>query len=230
MPFDSTYKEYINNYCTNHLPTDSWFDSEFDFIANNELKSRVITEFKNVRFMYKLFEGLEVTEDLLLAEVRTQMLMYATIYEAIIHYVLFECYPDHIYVKELLMHTIPKQISIPSTKLTQLKTALQHNGKDIFTFYYDTCCKPITAVRFDEKCYTAQKLGLIKNITLPSSTEIKLVDELIKIYEIRNGIHLHAEIRKQIEYELELSKIAYKRMKPFVEQIKSKMTIDGKIN
>ena len=51
--------------------------------------------------------------------------------------------------------------------------------------------------------------------------------ELIRIYEIRNAIHIQAELKKQIEYHLLLSKIAYRRMQPFLEQIKNKLFKDG---
>lgn len=229
MPFDSIHKDYIKNYCVNHLPSDSWFETEFNFINDLELKQRVITEFKNVRFIYKLFEGLNATDELLLAEIRTQILMYASIYEAILHHVLFDRYADNEHVRQLLSHTIPKKISIPSHKLECLNSCLEHDGKTIVPFYYDTCNKPITSVRFDEKCYAAEKIGLIKNFLTQDGKTISFVDELIKIYEIRNGIHLHAELRKEIDYELELSKIAYRRMQPFVEQIKNQMIKDGKI-
>ena len=48
------------------------------------------------------------------------------------------------------------------------------------------------------------------------------------IYGYRNAIHLVAEQRKGIEYELELSKRAYRRMRPFIDQIKAKLKIDKK--
>ena len=53
--------------------------------------------------------------------------------------------------------------------------------------------------------------------------------ELVRIYEVRNAIHLHAEIKKDIDYHLELSKIAYLRMQPFLQQIKTKLSADGLI-
>ena len=53
--------------------------------------------------------------------------------------------------------------------------------------------------------------------------------ELIELYSYRNGIHIMAEQRKGISYELELSKKAYRRMKPFIDQIKDKLHQDGKI-
>lgn len=58
--------------------------------------------------------------------------------------------------------------------------------------------------------------------------EIDLTSELIEIYGYRNAIHLVAEQRKGIEYELELSKRAYRRMSPFINQIKSKLKMDQK--
>lgn len=52
--------------------------------------------------------------------------------------------------------------------------------------------------------------------------------EIIEIYGYRNAIHLIAEQRKGIEYELELSKRAYRRMCPFIDQIKRKLRSDRK--
>lgn len=57
---------------------------------------------------------------------------------------------------------------------------------------------------------------------------VSLPEELIEIYSYRNGIHLIAEQRKGISYEINLSKKAYRRMKPFIEQIKEKLQEDGK--
>lgn len=55
-----------------------------------------------------------------------------------------------------------------------------------------------------------------------------MTSEIIEIYGYRNAIHLVAEQRKGIEYELELSKRAYRRMCPFIDQIKEKLKMDRK--
>lgn len=214
MPFSEEIKEYVVKYCNSHLPNEKWFEENFDFIQDDVLRERLIIEFKNVRFMYKLFEGINAKEELLLAQVRLQILMYASIYEAVIHYLLFEVFKDTEKVKSLMLHTIPKKISISSAKLEKLEKELQHDEKRIVPFYYAECRKELTAIRFDDKCKVAQQIGLIDS---------SLCSEIISIYEIRNGLHMHAEIRKQIEYELETSRIAYRRMKLFVEQIKKKI-------
>ena len=46
-----------------------------------------------------------------------------------------------------------------------------------------------------------------------------LKEDIIEFYEARNAIHIHAEIRKSLEYQLDLSKRAYMRMEPFTDQI-----------
>jgi hypothetical protein len=70
-------------------------------------------------------------------------------------------------------------------------------------------------VRFDKKTDCAVELGLIKS---------SLRDDLVDFYEARNAIHLHAEIKKNLNYQLELSKRAYRRLKPFKEQICTRLT------
>lgn len=57
-----------------------------------------------------------------------------------------------------------------------------------------------------------------------------LKDELIEIYEARNAIHIHAEIRKSLDYQLELSKNAYRRMRPFIDQIRHNLSSIAKEN
>ena len=218
MPFKSEVQNYVINYYEQHLPNDKWLDDNYDFIENIDLRERIKIEFKNARIVYKLFEGLQAKGQLLLAEVRLQILMFASIYEAIIHYLLFDVYYDATQVKELQQHTIPKRVSIPSNKKLTLKNALSHDGKDIIPFYYDKCKREITSIRFDEKCRVAMELGLI---------DMELMGELTKIYEIRNGLHIHAEMKKEIEYEIEQSRLAYWRMEKFVKGVKEYMSRTG---
>ena len=84
-------------------------------------------------------------------------------------------------------------------------------------------------IRFDEKCRTAEKLGLLHTFVDKEGNEVNLLNEIIEIYSNRNGIHIIAEQRKNIQYELDLSKKAYRRMKPFIAQLKEKLEADGKI-
>ena len=126
-------------------------------------------------------------------------------------------------------HTIPIRISIPQDKKNKLQDALSHDGKEIIPFYYGRKEKEKPQVRFDDKCRTAESLGLIHKFINDKGIEVDLPSELIEIYSYRNGIHIIAEQRKGISYELDLSKRAYRRMRPFIDQIKEKLGQDGKI-
>ena len=138
-------------------------------------------------------------------------------------------YSDTEEFDELMHHVVPIKISIPENKLNILQNELSHDGKIIVPFYYVRKKKDKPQVRFDHKCETAEKLGLIHKYINDDGIEIDLPAEIIEIYSYRNGIHIIAEQRKGINYELDLSKKAYRRMRPFIDQIKKKLTADGKI-
>lgn len=241
MPFEKELKDSIISYCSRDLPKDEWYENAFDFVKDNTLRNRLISEFKNARFVYKFFEGISAEDELLLAEVKMQVLMYASVYEATIHYVLFDEYykNDHV-VQNLLTQNVNKPFSIPTNQLARINSLLCHDGKTIIPYFATTQKRDITKIRFDEKCIAAFQLGILKDIpqqSIPTAEilpEIKqspgmstFCSELIRIYEVRNAIHLHAELKKEIDYHLALSRIAYRRMQPFLQQIKEKLSMDG---
>ena len=229
MAFSEKIKKEIESYCISHLASDEWYENEFSFIQDAELKNRIIAEFKAIRFAYKLYEGIGATDANLMFEVRNQILAYASIYEAVLEYVLFTYYFDTDEFDALMHHTIPIKIDIPVNKRCKLQEELSHDGKEIVPFYYSKKRKEKSKVRFDDKCRTAERLGIIHKFVNKENEEIDLPAELIEIYSYRNGIHIIAEQRKGINYELDLSKRAYRRMRPFIDQLKEKLIKDGKI-
>lgn len=229
MAFSEEFRREIELYCNNHLPENSWYENEFCFIQNIELKNRIIAEFKAIRFAYKLYEGIGATDENLVFEVRNQILGYASIYEAVIENILTTYYSDSTEFDNLMHHNIPVRISIPQYKQKILQNALAHDGKIIEPFYYARRMKDPPQVRFDDKCRTAEKLKLIHKFLNEDGIEVDLPSEIIEIYSHRNGIHLIAEQRKGLNYELELSKRAYRRIRPFIDQIKERLLEDGKI-
>lgn len=229
MAFSKELKNEIELYCFSHLATDSWYENEFCFIQDIELRNRIIAEFKAIRFAYKLYEGIEATGENLMFEVRNQILGYASIYEAVIENVLNTYYSNTTEFDSLMHHVIPVKISIPQNKQVLLQDVLSHDNKEIVPFYYTRKKKEKPQVRFDDKCKTAENLGLLHKFVNSDGIEIDLPSEIIEIYSYRNGIHIIAEQRKGLNYELCLSKKAYRRMRPFVDQIKEKLIEDGKI-
>lgn len=227
MPLEKEIIEEIKKYCESHLPENNWYENEFNFISDDNLRKRIIQEFKAIRFAYKLYEGIQAKEENLIFQVRNQILSYASIYEAIVEHVLTTYYNATKEYDELIHHRIPVQISIPKDQQSKLEDILSHDGKDVVPFYFAEKKKEKSKIRFEDKCNTAQDIGLIHSFTDSRGNKVELPEEIKEIYSFRNGIHLIAEQKKRISYELELSKKAYKRMRPFIDQIKFKLEKDG---
>lgn len=215
MAFNQETSEAIRSYATAHLPDENWHRQFFSFISNPVLANRLGDEFLATRFVYKVLEGLAADSWLQRTQIRLQVLSYASIYEAVIHHVLFERLPDYPQVIQLTEFPMKKLISIPREKLEVLDQYLNHDGKRVIPTYESIGKTDEAKVRFDRKAQCACDLGFI---------EAWLRDELIEFYEARNSIHLHAEIRKSLEYQLDLSRRAYMRMEPFREQITAKLS------
>lgn len=94
MSFTVDIKNKIYEYCNNHLPDEDWYSGEFEFIEDDILRKRLNVEFRGTRFAYKLYEGIKAEGENLIFEVRHQILSYASIYEAVMHYVLYTYYQD----------------------------------------------------------------------------------------------------------------------------------------
>lgn len=228
MPLTKEIQNAVYLYCNNHLADEAWYNEEFEFIEDESLRKRLVEEFRGIRFAYKLYEGIEAKGENLIFEIRHQIFSYATIYEAVIHSVLYTYYKDTPEFHKLQYHIAPAKIDISEAKLAVLKRELTHNGEEILTYHKQERKKDDTQIRFDDKCRTAEEIGLLHSFTNNAGIEIDLISEIIEIYGYRNAIHLVAEQRKGIEYELELSKRAYRRMRPFINQIKEKLKIDKK--
>lgn len=215
MPFKEELIQQIEDYVEGHLPENDWYENYFDFIDDSVLAERLEKEFKATRYIYKILEGVQATDALQLMQIRIQIISYASIYEAMIHYLLFDKLKDNEKVKELFFITLPVEISIPKDKMEKLQKELMHNGSEILTYVKKRKKTDLSKIRFDKKAEVTCELGLIDE---------ELKKELIQFYEYRNAIHIHAEIKKAIQYELEMSKKAYWRFKKF------KLCIEDRLN
>jgi hypothetical protein len=210
VPLEPETIKTVDDYVTKHIADPTWHRNFFGFLSDPNLADRLSDEFMSARYIYKLLEGLEAVGWLQRAEVRVQLLLYASIYEAVLHHVLFVDLTNMHEVVELTKQPRLKPYSIPADSLARLSAELNHDRKEIVPAYNSTAVIPLTQVRFDRKVRCARALGIVDE---------DLSGDLIAIYDARNAIHIHAEIRKGVEYELELSKMAYQRMQPFKRQV-----------
>lgn len=113
MPFEDKITDYIYNYCNNHLPEEGWYQNELDFIEDDKLRTRLIQEFKSIRFAYKLYEGIQASEENHIFQIRYQIFAYASLYEAILDYVIKNYYLDDENIKKIHYICILKRFDIP---------------------------------------------------------------------------------------------------------------------
>jgi hypothetical protein len=214
VAFSEGVRDDIKEYIDGHLADWEWHQNRFSFVSDHTLRDRLADEFMSTRYVYKLLEGMAADGWLLRAQIRLQILSYASIYEAVIHHILFDDLSTNPKVQALTEFKTKKQISIPADKKAALEVALEHDGKKIIPTYEGIGRTEESKVRFEKKAECAAELGLIENW---------LMEEIIEFYEARNAIHIHAEIRKSLDYQLDLSKRAYLRMEPFVEQVSTNL-------
>lgn len=119
---------------------------------------------------------------------------------------LFGVSKDDSRVQELGKYASLKTYDVPASKFT----AFQHDGRGFVAAYWAHSKAETSKILFDDKVDAAVDLGML---------DPDLGADLKRIYEARNSIHLHAELKKQLEFDLDLGRLAYWRMGPFCEQL-----------
>lgn len=211
MAFPDQLKIDVENYINKHHPNQALWEQYFDieFVSDANLASRLVQEMMAVRTVYQLLEGLRAKNELLRAQTKIQIITYASIYEAVLHHVIFKtALKDTQDVIKLLTKEKYVKRSLPSPH-----NNLTHNGEKILTMAKVTDIRDERYIKFEEILLVGKTLSLIDQ---------SLYDDLLELYNLRNAIHIHAEIAKGVNYELQISKKAHKLLKPFKSQI-----IDG---
>jgi hypothetical protein len=218
VPFPESIKTAINDYVAKYTGDHKFYNEYFWFISNVDLRTRLEEEFKSARYVYKLLEGLQAKDWLLNAEVRIQILLYASIYEAVLHHVLLQDYAESDAVKGLTTYEARKKINISGAIKQNIINTYSPSG-DVVVYQTESAAVDERKIVFEDKAKAALDLGLIDQ---------QIYDVVVKIYSLRNAIHLHAELRRNIVYEIETAKEAYWHLQGFCRRIAEKMSRDGK--
>ncbi|MGM4965747.1 hypothetical protein AB7714_19785 [Tardiphaga sp. 1201_B9_N1_1] len=206
MPLEQTLRDNILAYCTRDLPGDiEWHIAQFEFIDDSELKKSLGRAYYAARYVAKLMEALRPDVEFSHPFVKFQIIQYASIYEAVVAFLLWTKYQDHPEVKKLQTHKAYKPVSALGSL-----TKMTFDGEEIHPCLYKDAKTQRNTIPFKEKVDCAVRLGLIDEAY---SGDIK------KTYALRNLAHLEAEAQQQINVELEEARIGYWRMKPFLERI-----------
>jgi hypothetical protein len=141
-----------------------------------------------------------------------QIMQYASIYEAVITYLLWTRYAKHEEVITLQTHKAYK----PVNALGSL-TSMLFDKQVLFTCVYRDEKTPKNSIAFKDKVDCAVRIGFVDEA---------YAEDIKRVYELRNLAHIEAEAKKQIEVELEQAKKSYWRVKPFLEKITNILSED----
>lgn len=202
MPLEEKERELILEYCDKYVPKIEIVKKYFDFVGKDDLRDLLAAEYVAARYIYKLGEALNVDGSKLAAHAKFQIVQYASIYEAIIVYVLWEHYGESSQVTSIEYYTalkksatIPKDISIRTSEDEEVFLCTESKRKNTQH-----------SIKFDEKVDAAISIGFVDE---------QIGGEIKEFYRLRNGIHLENAVKNGIQYELDQSLLAYRRIKPF---------------
>lgn len=214
MPLEESIRTTIAAYCKRDLPGDlQWHIDQFAFIADEELRRRLGRAFYSARYVAKLMEALLAGSDQIHPFVKFQIMQYASIYEAVVSYLLWTKYAEHEEVKRLQTHKAYK----PVAALGGI-TTMKYGEENIHTCVYRDSKTPRNSIPFKDKVDCAVRIGFVDEA---------YAEDIKRTYELRNLAHIETEAEKQIEVDLEQSKTGYWRIKPFLEKITSTLTDDA---
>ena len=215
MAFDPLTRQTVDTYARQDLAGDLNHHIQFFSFLNDDpdLMQRVGEEYYSARYLYKLLEGLRIDDPWgKHAQVQLQVQQYASIYEACVHHLLFVQCKERPEVQALLRIPTLKDWSVNSDIQRKLDAASAAAGRTIVAAVESTTKLPDTKVRFDAKVRAAIEIGIVDE---------DLGGELVNFYTVRNMIHIHAELKKGVDWawEIEFARQAYWRLLKFKDQV-----------
>jgi hypothetical protein len=207
MPLDKVVSDAVIAYCEKDLPSHEKVAKMFEFIEDSKLRHQIEAEFHAGRYIYKLGQGLSVKNERLRAHVKFQIVQYAAIYEAIIVHLLWGRYKDHDEVKKIETKTA----HTASVSLPRNLKLMTDKGQEVFLHVRTEKEANTQSIKFDDKIKASVAIGFLSK---------ELGEEIKTFYKLRNGIHLESAIKNEVEYEIDNSRAAYRRMSPFTQGIK----------
>jgi hypothetical protein len=206
MPIDQNIRNAILEYCARDLPGAlAWHVDQFSFVSDPELRLRLGRAYYSARYVSKLMEALLASGDEIHPFVKFQIMQYASIYEATINYLLWTRYAEHPDLLALQTHKSYKPVNALGSH-----TSMTFSNEQLFTCVYRDTRTPKNSIPFKDKVDCAVRIGFV---------DAAFADDIKRTYELRNLAHLETEAAKQIEVEIEQSKQAYWRLKPFLDRI-----------
>lgn len=207
MPLNKEDRENVLRYCDRDVPTAAQVAGLFDFVVDAALKDALTREYQAARYIYKLQEALNVSDEKLAAHAKFQIVQFASIYEAIIVHILWSRYPESPEVRNIEFYKALRKIA-QFPKNIEVKTP---EGLEVHLCIEAELKNTRHSIKFDDKVDAAVAIGFI---------DPALGEEIKEIFKIRNGVHIENAVKNEIAYEIGQAQLAYWRMIPFTTGIR----------
>lgn len=205
----------VVNYCNKDLVPDAdydaeeqfeseWFENYFDFLGDENLKKHLGTAFYQARFMYKLMSALRLPKAKHQGIVKFQIIQYASIYEAILDYILKRDFEDEITERHGDMVYTPVPALSKDTKIF-------YKENPIYSCQKVKKKKAIRFMRIDWRTAFAVEKGIISE---------DVSKRICALYDLRNNVHILKATRNNYFPTIRQSKDAFELMEEFVAQVK----------
>lgn len=216
MPLPAQIRRLVNDYLFKHIVPKTirprpqtameWFEEQFQFIDDVQLQKHLAEAFYQARYLGRFCEALGLPATFNRAFVKAQVVLYASIFEAIIDRGLETKIEDAIVVEMLSAEEY-----VPVDGALAKGISLVH-GSGTDTVPLSVCKvrkrrRPLQLVRFEERVDAAHKLGLV-----PAD----LVDFIKTLYQSRNGIHVLNAAKHDLKPDANESTEAFKNLHTFL--------------
>ena len=208
----------IVNYCNMHIVPDEsyiasqtgyqseWFERYFDFIPNHLLGRYLGESFYQARFLYKIMLALRLPSSKNIGFVKFQIIQYASICEALIHYVIETRFKD-----EYASQNRPYEFCQLPNALSNL-TTIFFDKKPLFLCQKKDKKIDLKRERIDSKISFCRG----KNIISESSAQ-----QFKQLYDDRNNIHILKAVNSNYRPRVQEAKNAFLLMQRVRDEIKS---------
>ena len=212
---DSKIATAVVNYCNKDLVPDGdydadlqyeseWFEEYFSFLGDAKLQKHVGNAFYQARFMYKLMSALRLPKAKHQGIVKFQIIQYASIYEAILDYIIEKDF------KQEIMDKYGDTIYTPVPALAK-DTKITYDGNAIYACKQKKRKKSIKSMSITERTEFATEKGII-------TEDIK--NRICALYELRNNVHILKATKNDYFPKINQAKDAFILMQDFVGQVK----------
>lgn len=207
-------KREIISYCNQDIVPDEYFDPQvqyrsdwfvqyFSFLDDDSFAKNLGEAFYQARFLYKLMTALSLPKAKAYGIIKFQIIQYASIYEAILDYLLNKYFKAEIENRYANIEYSRVSISA-SAKIT-------YDGAVVELYKKKAKNKPIKLMRIQNR------LGFAVEKRIISQT---LSDRVDNLYDTRNNIHILKAMQTQYKPRIVDSKLAFELMEDFVDEVK----------